>query len=191
MRLALRKIKGPCLILLVWSVCLLLHLSLPNTLTDCSSSDLFSFKGVFTVCIWSRLEPIRLCGSVLVLVGAGVLRAQLQLQSSSNDCISWSEPSEVTTKKDAETTCNDSNRERQVKKQQWWLEMKRKVSGRGVGRERRVSSCASSVAQLGLSVVLCSGARLSCRHHGQTPLIRLASTLQAAEIQRKSAAEEE
>lgn len=54
-----------------------------------------------------------------------------------------------------------------------------------------VTGCASSVAQLGLSVVLCSGARLSCCHHGQTPLIRLASTLQAAEIQRKSAAEEE
>lgn len=59
------------------------------------------------------------------------------------------------------------------------------------GRQRRVSSCASSVAQLGLSVVLWSGASLSCCHRGQTSLIRLASTLQAAKIQRKSAAEEE
>ncbi len=57
------------------------------------------------------------------------------------------------------------------------------------GRQRLVSSCASSVAHLGLSVVLWSGARLSCCHRGQTPLIRLASTLQAAEIQRKGTAE--
>lgn len=60
----------------------------------------------------------------------------------------------------------------------------------GGSRRQYVSSCASSVAQLGLSAALCSGARLSCRHHGQTPLIRLASTLQAAEIQRRSTAED-
>lgn len=51
-----------------------------------------------------------------------------------------------------------------------------------------VSSCAASVAQLGLWLVLWSGARLSCRHRGQMPLIRLASNLQAAQIQRKSTA---
>lgn len=60
----------------------------------------------------------------------------------------------------------------------------------GVERQGDVSSCASSVALLGLSAALCSEAELSCRHHGQTPLIRLTSSPQAVGIQRGKAGED-